>query len=406
MRIVLSYGLGVDSTALLLRWLEEPRSRNFDLADLLVVTAMTGDEWPRTGVLVERHVLSRLREAGIRFAQVARAGPSTRDGIVVLSDTASPERLHLAGAYKLSDELIAAGTIPQAGGNRLCSIKSKGDVIDAYLERHAPEATRHAFGYEAEETGRAQRCAEHMPEPGRLVFGFGAGERARAERAAKYETTHRRPEFPLIEWGWDRDACSRYIEKITGVADWPKSACVYCPFALTSRSGRERTIPRFDTRPESAYEALMLERRSLCLNPRGGLIAGKRLDKLIAAERPAIGEEFERRLAEAPHSVYEVRRLWLPRSDNPDKVGSVYRDLRVVDGGTRQRCESLVRAKGHVDRGDGIERVYLLRRGESLPTREHFVVAGPAGARPKARPIFATAWEELDREQLSLLAAA
>ena len=76
MRVVLSYGLGVDSTALLLRWLEEPRSRDFDLSDLLVVTAMTGDEWPRTGALVERHILSRLREAGIRFAEVARAGQS------------------------------------------------------------------------------------------------------------------------------------------------------------------------------------------------------------------------------------------------------------------------------------------------------------------------------------------
>jgi hypothetical protein len=41
-----------------------------------------------------------------------------------------------------------------------------------------------------------------------------------------------------------------------------------------------------------------------------------------------------------------------------------------------------------------------------LPSREHFVVAGPTGAMPKARPRFATEWEELDREQLSLVAAA
>jgi len=32
---VLSFGLGADSTAVLLRWLIEPSSRDFDLADLV-----------------------------------------------------------------------------------------------------------------------------------------------------------------------------------------------------------------------------------------------------------------------------------------------------------------------------------------------------------------------------------
>lgn len=33
-RHVLSYGLGLDSTAVLLRWLTDPSSRDFDLSDL------------------------------------------------------------------------------------------------------------------------------------------------------------------------------------------------------------------------------------------------------------------------------------------------------------------------------------------------------------------------------------
>jgi hypothetical protein len=90
MNLVLSYGLGVDSTALLLRWLEDPASRGFELSELLVVTSMTGDEWPRTGVLVEKHVLPRLRNAGVRFAQVARAGCLQGDGIVVLDNSSAP----------------------------------------------------------------------------------------------------------------------------------------------------------------------------------------------------------------------------------------------------------------------------------------------------------------------------
>lgn len=400
MNVVLSYGLGVDSTALLLRWLEDADSRDFSLSELLVVTSMTGDEWPLTGALVERHVLPRLCDAGVRFAQVARGGRLQEQGIVVLDDTDSPTRLHLAGAYKLSEEMTVAGTVPQTGGSRLCSMKFKGWVIDTYLQHHAPEATRHAFGYEAGEFSRARRCVENMP--GRMAFGFGKSEEGRARRATEYDTPHRRAEFPLIDWDWDREACQRFIEEVTGVPDWPKSACVYCPFALTSRAGRERSLTRYDTRPESALEALMLERRSLCLNPRGGLIAGKRLHELIAAERPEIAAAFLLRLDAEPHSVYEVRRIWLPKAGQPEKVGTVFRDLRVLETGTRRQCEMIVSREGDVDAGDGIERVYRLRPGQTLPRREHFLVAGPAGAEPKVRPGFSSAWQQLDQEQLVL----
>lgn len=400
MNVVLSYGLGVDSTALLLRWLHEPGCRDFDLRDLLVVTSMTGDEWKRTGALVKQHILPRLRAAGVRFAQVARAGTSQADGIVVLSDTDAPTRVHLAGAHKLSDELVLAGTIPQTGGNRLCSMKFKGWVIDTYLAKHAPQATRHAFGYEAAEVKRAERCAEHMP--GRLVFGFATSEVARAQRATDYDTPGRVAEFPLIEWGWTREDCERYIEQITGVADWSKSACFYCPFAMTNAQGLERTLRRYDDHSESALETLMLERRSVCLNPRGGLIAGDRVADAICWHLPEIYIAFRERLHHTPHCVYEVRRLWRPRKDNPAKVANASRDLRVLATGTRAQCESLVREHGPVDLTDGIARAYLLRRGETLPTREHFIVAGPAGAIAKARPSFPSWWNAIDHQQLTL----
>ena len=120
-RVVLSYGLGADSTAVLLRWLTEPASRDFALDELVVITAMTGDEWAGTGTDVEQHVLPLLRRHGVRYVQVARAQLLTTkagDGIVVLDDSRHPERVHLAGAYRLSDELTAAGTIPQSGGDR------------------------------------------------------------------------------------------------------------------------------------------------------------------------------------------------------------------------------------------------------------------------------------------------
>lgn len=390
MNIVLSYGLGVDSTALLLRWIEEPASRDFDLFRLLVVTAMTGDEWPRTAELVEEHILPRLRGAGIFYAQVARRGPSNTEGAAVLEAGDSPLEFHVKGAYTLHQELTAAGSVPQTTGRRLCSLKFKGWPIDTYLHHHAPEATRHAFGYETGEARRAERCAGHMP--GRLIFGFEAGEHRRARRAADFDGPARAAEFPLIEWGWDRAECQRYIHRVTGVPDWPKSACVYCPFALTSKAGRERTLQRYAEAPESAVKTLLLEWRALCLNPRAGLIAGDRFVELIAERRPDIAARFEQELASEPHALYEVKRLWRPRREDPEKVANANRDLQVLATGSREECRSRLHDLGRVSCDDGIERVFRVQRRETLPAREQFLVAGPAGARSKALPSFDSWW--------------
>ncbi len=81
-------------------------------------------------------------------------------------------------------------------------------------------------------------------------------------------------------------------------------------------------------------------------------------------------------------------------------------DRRVLGSGTRRECVQHVRGLGAVDRADGIERVYLLRPGEHLPRREHFIVAGPAGAVAKSLPSFPSWWEEVEHKQLDLLANA
>ncbi|GAA3148438.1 hypothetical protein GCM10020255_027350 [Rhodococcus baikonurensis] len=91
--VVLSYGLGEDSTAILLRWIKDPTSRDFDLSDLVVITAMTGNEWESTRTAVETHVLPRLAAAGIRYIQVGRARrhvTKAGDGVVVLDDSRTP----------------------------------------------------------------------------------------------------------------------------------------------------------------------------------------------------------------------------------------------------------------------------------------------------------------------------
>ena len=119
--VVVSYGLGLDSTCLLLRWLTEPQTRDFDLTDMVVVTAMTGDEFDSTAKDVETYMLPLFRRLEIRYIQCARSERTTTtsgDGVVILDDSTCPERLHIDGAYRLSTEMITAGTVPQLGGAR------------------------------------------------------------------------------------------------------------------------------------------------------------------------------------------------------------------------------------------------------------------------------------------------
>ncbi|GGW72368.1 hypothetical protein GCM10010381_66370 [Streptomyces xantholiticus] len=66
----------------------------------------------------------------MRLVQVCRGGKSDTDGVLVLDDSRTPRRIDAAGPWRLSDELRAAGTVPQlANGQRRCSIH-QGWVLD------------------------------------------------------------------------------------------------------------------------------------------------------------------------------------------------------------------------------------------------------------------------------------
>lgn len=119
--VVVSYGLGLDSTCLLLRWLQEPTTRDFALEEMVVVTAMVGDEFTSTAVAVESLMLPLFRKFGVRYVQCARDQRITGvsgDGVVVLDDSTCPQKLYADGAYRLSDEMLSTGTLPQLGGAR------------------------------------------------------------------------------------------------------------------------------------------------------------------------------------------------------------------------------------------------------------------------------------------------
>ncbi len=376
MKVVLSYGLGADSTAILLRWLTEPETRTFDLSDLIVITAQTGDEWVETACLVEQHIYPLLAEHGIRTVQVARGGPYERDGIVVLDDTREPILcLTTGGPYTLPDEMASCATVPQSGGRRTHSIKFKGWVIDRWI---------------ADELGE---------EPYQHVMGFELGEPERFTRDLGMGPINRFADYPLLTWGWDRAACEQYIYDLLGV-HWPKSACVRCPFGFSiTKGGRERTIPRLLRNPGEAIGALTMEYLAVAVNPRQGLLAGKQLYHLLA-KTPGSHEllaMFEAHLDQLPWAIYDVRRAMSAKPGDGMKRGTTRRSLhRLLEGSRADMLAQLSRAGRLLGRRvetDGRHhRVWWRTRNLYFPCVEHALVAAPALATDKTNKTFNTAW--------------
>lgn len=387
-RVILSYGMGVDSSAILTRWLDDPSSRNFDLSQLTVLTAQVGEEHESTAALVEANIYPRLREAKVRTVEVARAGKSVRDGLVVLQDTTYPRVCHIKGAYRLSQEWLSAGTVPTfAGDKRLCTLKAKGAVLDAWLEKDLAGA------------------------PFRSVIGFAADEPRRVARDKSFQTTQRTAEHPLVEWGWERSHAEAYLQERYGVR-WLKSACTACPYA----AGKCEAMGRLREEIEGAVTALLVERVAMAMNPKMTLYRKKSLAGCFGEEEgEPVLEALEAKLDSLPWAVYRVRRWYelsskvLPvpaegeKAKKPKKMSG--RKTELLARGTRQEMEAAVRAKGAregrpVVEDEGGLRVYQRACGDVLPAVEEFVVAAPALADEKGLRGFEAAWERLTGSDL------
>jgi hypothetical protein len=104
MQTILSYGMGVESTAILVRWLEDASVRPCRLDELIVITSHTGDEYADTYRDVETYVLPLLRKHRVRYVQVARA----TDEVVVVRDIRYVYRQRCATRYPTREEFLVA----------------------------------------------------------------------------------------------------------------------------------------------------------------------------------------------------------------------------------------------------------------------------------------------------------
>ncbi len=407
MWVVLNWGMGVDSTAILVRWLLEAACRGFPLERLIVITAQVGGESLRTKWFGETFVLPLLRRFNIRLVQVCRAGPSQKHGIIVLSDTRQPDRLYTEGGpYTLEDELLAAGTVVVAQKNRRnCSQKHKAFPIETWLRKELKD----------------DRFIQ--------ILGFASDELERVEKDESYSCIRwgeqKEAYYPLVEWGWDREKCIAYLLEVTGhQAD--RSCCVWCPFA------RSHIIACFRQEPASAVRAMRIEQTAVSLNqnstifPRNtSLIEAVKADGNVAA-----AELFEDYLRTATWALYRVQRVFTAPA-------SADRKLTIVQTGTRSEIAAALAELAETldkpieERGD-YRYLYLQRRpelpkkrraprkkkGEApvpvivgkgrkakkrltdaategiYPFTEDFYTIAPAEAQDKERDRFAAAWQQ------------
>lgn len=369
--VVASFGLGLDSSCMLARWLTEPTSRDFDLSALAVVTAMTGHESQATISAMTRLIIPMLAAHSVRFIQVARSQRRTTRagaGVVVLDDSRSPSHLHAEGVYTLGDEMLAAATLPQLGGKRLCSVHSKGDALDPVIARIT------------------------KGQPYRHAVGFEANERSRADKDRLHDSAQRTGWYPLQDWGWTRSDCARYALEVLGEVI-PKSCCGFCPFGMTNAAGRNQVVERFRREPLLAADAMFLEHVARSINPSQTLIVGSSVAALVTGAGLAAAEAlFQARLNSCEWSLYEVRRVVRPGNDGGRSITA--RALEVVATGTRAAmAEQLATCPGQRVYGtDGIVRHIVRDRSEGAT--DHLFVAAPAGAQSKKRSGFEQWWQE------------
>jgi hypothetical protein len=357
--------MGVDSSAILARWLLEPQTRDFDLEDLVVLTAMTGDEFLDTQRLCETHMLPLLREHGVRYVQVARGGPLVEDGIAVLSDDTDTFDLHVDGQYKLSDELKKAGTVPTfSHGKRLCTHKFKGFVLDHWQDANLNTKYRH-------------------------VMGFNDDEHRRVERDSSYGGENRESDYPLLKWKWGRQKAEDFLLEVFG-EKWAKSCCTYCPFA----GGKKEILDRFHRFPEEASEALVIEAMSLAFNPRMTLYKSASALKLVgdSGNEGALARYNNWMEAVITWGLYRVRRAYAA-------PGNAARHLELIQSGSRAEMEHELREEskthGVVPQRDAWLRSYIQERTPDVyPTTENMLVVAPALVDSKRGRGFDKRWEK------------
>lgn len=259
---VLCYGMGVDSTALLIELHERGQTPD------LVLTADTGAEKPET--YAYQDLMRRwMAERGIRYEVVSYEAKRFKNW--------PPYR-------DLTESLLTNGCLPSiAFGRSSCSLKYKAAPQEAFVKAWEPAKAAWAAGIKVIR-----------------YIGYDAGVRD-GQRYAHARTiadplfdNH----YPLRDWGWDREACAARIEQ-AGLPVPPKSSCVFC---TAMKPDEVRALPERWLRTIVLIEARAAPRLKTVegLWRKSTRARSGRMTDFIRAEGLLSDTEIDRIITEAP----------------------------------------------------------------------------------------------------------
>lgn len=216
--VVVAYGAGVDSTAMLIGL--KRLGRRVDL----ILFADTGSEKARTYGYLDIMDEWLARKGYPRITRIKRASP-------------------IAGDTSLHGECLRKRVLPSlAYGGHSCSLKWKVDPQWAHCKK--------VFGW-----SHRRKSWSHGRYITKLIgYDAGPADARRIKNAVgKWPPGHRYL-YPLVEWGWDRERCISEI-KSEGLPVPIKSACFMCP-----GSKKHEVEWLAENQPELADIAVAMER--------------------------------------------------------------------------------------------------------------------------------------------------
>lgn len=191
--LVIAYGLGVDSTAVLVELARQARRPD------LILFADTGNEKQETYDYLP-YIQDWLAKVGFPPVQVVTN---------VVTDFK-----HWPPYKGLGENCLTNGTLPSlAFGFKSCSLKWKVTPQNKFTSTWQPACDCWAAGLKV-----------------RKIIGYDAGAKdmKRYAQAIGVEDPLYDYEYSLVEWGWDRARCIAEITK-AGLRVPMKSACYFCP---------------------------------------------------------------------------------------------------------------------------------------------------------------------------------
>lgn len=247
--LVVSYGLGVDSTGLLVGLHQQ------GLRPAAILFADTGSEKEETYAYLAT-INTWLRRVGFPEVTVVRY---------------RPRRFKWNQYETLEGNCISNRTLPSlAFGKKSCSLKWKGAPLDAAVTRQfGAVPVYRAIGYD---------CS---PADNKRF--------AHAQTKATDGTCQGRPRdrfvYPLQVWDWTREDCMAAIQE-AGLPVPPKSSCFFCP---AMKADEVRALPAEKLRRLVIMEANAFPN----LEKVAGLWRGKRMTDFIRAEGLLPGAEVD-----------------------------------------------------------------------------------------------------------------